>query len=491
MTRTTTRGIFRLVAALGLAAVVTIELPVGGPESSPQRTRYRQKSRQVAPGVTLTRIRDRQGPNRISVLRVDLSRTTIDVALAKNSLPGLESTSAMANRRGAIAAINGDYFFTHGHAWTGRPVNTYAEDAELMASPTIWGRNVAIAQDESETFMGHFPLDVSIVEYDTGRVHGIKNWNAGPSVSDDLAGFTPAGGSAMRTPRESCAVRLFPTSRTQWHARSSSIVQDMQVDLSACRTDRVARRRGTVVAAPITSGSGLLLTQSLVPGEVVRLSWSLGVSGVLDTLGGNPMLMENGRLAAGKCEGSSFCLRHPRTGVGVTGNGRLLLAVVDGRWKRSVGMTPAQFARLFRYLGARDAINLDGGGSTTMVVRGSVVNRPSDGHQRKVGNALLVLPSADVREPPMAAAPPPTPTPYLTTSPSPSPSESGLLEDPLGDLPPYGLDTRSSACLAAADPGSIGGYLDYFTNRRDVILDPALRRTLSAFRSPSGMRACL
>jgi exopolysaccharide biosynthesis protein len=78
----------------------------------------------------------------------------------------------------------------------------------------------------------------------------------------------------------------------------------------------------------------------------------------------------------------------------MTDEGRLLLVTVDGRhpgW--SVGMTLPEAARLMRSLGARDALNLDGGGSTTMTVRGQVVNRPSDGGgERPVSNALYVTP---------------------------------------------------------------------------------------------------
>jgi exopolysaccharide biosynthesis protein len=58
-----------------------------------------------------------------------------------------------------------------------------------------------------------------------------------------------------------------------------------------------------------------------------------------------------------------------------------------------------KFAAIFRNLGAVSALNLDGGGSSTMVVRGDVVNRPSSGNQRSVSTALLVLPGADPGEP--------------------------------------------------------------------------------------------
>jgi exopolysaccharide biosynthesis protein len=86
--------------------------------------------------------------------------------------------------------------------------------------------------------------------------------------------------------------------------------------------------------------------------------------------------------------------RQPRTLAGVTGDGRLLLATVDGRDpKRSVGVSFPEAAAVLRWLGARDGLSLDGGGSTAMVVQGDVVNSPSDGPERAVGDAVLVVPS--------------------------------------------------------------------------------------------------
>ncbi len=90
--------------------------------------------------------------------------------------------------------------------------------------------------------------------------------------------------------------------------------------------------------------------------------------------------------------------RHPRTLLASKPDGAVLLIAVDGRWPgHSAGMTLPQAAGLARRLGATDAVNLDGGGSTTFVVRGKVVNRPSDGRERGVVNALAVV--ADKAQP--------------------------------------------------------------------------------------------
>ena len=97
---------------------------------------------------------------------------------------------------------------------------------------------------------------------------------------------------------------------------------------------------------------------------------------------------------------------HPRTAIGIDRDtGQLLLLVVDGRQDFSRGLTMKELASLYERLGAEDALNLDGGGSSILVARqpdGSlaVLNSPSDGHPRPVANGLEV--TYDVPVPPAA-----------------------------------------------------------------------------------------
>ena len=121
-------------------------------------------------------------------------------------------------------------------------------------------------------------------------------------------------------------------------------------------------------------------------------------------VGAGPRILRAGEVAvAARREGfapsSSFfgsfvASRRPRTLAGVRADGSLLLVTVDGRapgW--SAGMTLREAARLMRSLGARSALNLDGDGSSTMAVRGQVVNRPSDpGGERRVSDGLFAMP---------------------------------------------------------------------------------------------------
>lgn len=135
-------------------------------------------------------------------------------------------------------------------------------------------------------------------------------------------------------------------------------------------------------------------------GDTVRIiaHW-LPLQERLRTLvGGTPRIVLDGRSVAGLEEhreetAPAFSTdRHPRTGIGFSADStRLVLVTVDGRQRRSVGMSLAEFARLMMMLGVDEGLNLDGGGSTTMVVGTTVVNRPSDlTGERAVANALLI-----------------------------------------------------------------------------------------------------
>lgn len=126
------------------------------------------------------------------------------------------------------------------------------------------------------------------------------------------------------------------------------------------------------------------------------------VAGGVQVIGGYPELLDHGSLAGdlGVADRPSFAAaRHPRTAIGFDrGRGLLWLAVVDGRQApHSAGMSLPELAGLMQALGADDALNLDGGGSTAMSLRGRIVNRPSDGTgERTVANSLWLIRSGSV-----------------------------------------------------------------------------------------------
>ena len=471
----------RLIRLVVVPLVAVALIPVvAGSDWTSGRSRYRTTTARVARGMTMLKMEDRRVPNRIRVLKVDPSqKPVIDVALANDTLPGHETTSSMARRHGAIAAINGDYTIRPNYNGAGRPVDTFIEDGSLKASPLIYGRNFSISRDEQMISFGHKKLTTWLTQKDSEETWTLEDANPVTPSNSGYSVYTPAGGRTFRAPPFACSARLLTNEPLRWTKARDGVTNDLVVDRVVCRSRRMGRKGGIVVTAPWGSTSGAILRASLVEGESVTYGWSIKRTGVLDTIGGNPDLLEDGQYAIGQCTSRYFCGRNPRTGIGVTAQGELLLVTVDGRQKKSVGMTPWEFADLFKRLGATDALNLDGGGSTTMYVRGEVVNRPSGGSERAVGSALLVLMHADGGEKEPAAAskplpiPPvePTPSPSpatpspvspspmvspttrpTTTSPSPSPSVPGVVFD-------RSLLARDPFCQALLDPGSTGGLL--------------------------------
>jgi hypothetical protein len=117
-----------------------------------------------------------------------------------------------------------------------------------------------------------------------------------------------------------------------------------------------------------------------------------------ELLGAGPMLVEQGKLRNTEVEecfqGIGRGSRHPRTAVGWTKDGSLLLLVVDGRSEHSRGATLEETAQILIEHGAEEALNFDGGGSSTLWVAGTVINRPSDPKgERPVASILALVPA--------------------------------------------------------------------------------------------------
>ena len=377
---------------VGALVAVASAAPVGpGAEAAP--TRYSKTSRSLRPGLTMIKVADSLGPNRIRVLKIDPSTSlTLDVELANDRLPGRETTSSMANRRGAIAAVNGNF----GTDW-GRPLGLFAEDGELQSSPIASGGVFALSKDERTAYVGYPDLRMVAQNLSSGARWDVSDWNDQYPTRGAIAGYTSSGGDQVRPPQDACSVRLVPATRLAWDTGKLGVSRTYSIEKARCARRRLSPMSGVVLASAQGTAGARTLSAARA-GQSVRLGWSLGWAGVVDAIGGSPVLMRDGAVMVSPC-GGYVCQRHPRTGVGVTPTGEILLVTVDGRQSNSVGLDIVQFARLFKWLGAESAMNLDGGGSTTMVVRGRVVNSPSDGRERPVVSSLLVLPGPDTEEP--------------------------------------------------------------------------------------------
>lgn len=114
-----------------------------------------------------------------------------------------------------------------------------------------------------------------------------------------------------------------------------------------------------------------------------------------DIVGGGPLLIRDGRIdVAWESEvffGTSIPEVHPRTAAGITAEGDLILLVVDGRQSASRGVDLYELAHILKNLGCVEALNLDGGGSSTLIVDGVLLNRPAGGMDlRPVMSAIAI-----------------------------------------------------------------------------------------------------
>ena len=383
----------RLLVSLAAAALLVLAIgpaqDAGADRAAPGARAPIVQTRKIAPGLTYIRIVRRQIPLRTFVLKVDLSKAiTLDTTIADDALPSRQQLSRIVRNHDALAGVNGDL-----DEGLGNTVHPFAQDGDLLHTAGPDAEMFAVSKDESSTFLGNPKLKVNVTDQSNGRVFTLDRWNRRAPEPGEIVGFSPLGGTLASPPQFSCSVRLLPQGPPQ-AADPDGVDRDYVVDLAMCSESPLDRNGGVVIStAPGTDEAEQLL--ALTPGTPMRLHWTLGWPDVFDAVGGDPILLLDGA----QTPVCVSCARQPRTAIGVTADGKILLVVIDGRQPRwSRGATLGELRNTLRDLGAVDALNLDGGGSSEMVVKGEVVNRPSDGRERRITNAVLILPGADPGE---------------------------------------------------------------------------------------------
>lgn len=347
------------------------------------------RSTVVREGVVHRFLYSPAGPWAIHVLDARADRCWSLAALkSSGGAVGRELTSTLI--QGAAAShdvaggVNADFFlFTP----PGVPVGLLVADGSLIAGPIA---QPAVAADSAgRVHIGRFDAR-GYVAFDGKRL-ALSGWNR--DVPDGLSLFDAAWGSATDTASGIVEIVVGGTPAYRVEAIDTATAG---VPIPAHgAVIRMGRR-----ADPALRGTLDRLTR----GTAVAMSVRLTPFHPRDAVGGRPILLQNGAVAArlDSVGRTGFAgSRHPRTAAGITRDGkRILLVTVDGRQAPySDGMTLPELADLMRALGASEAVNLDGGGSTTMVLADSatpagfrVANRPSDRQgERAVGDAVALV----------------------------------------------------------------------------------------------------
>ncbi|NLI76384.1 MAG: hypothetical protein GX442_08080 [Candidatus Riflebacteria bacterium] len=325
----------------------------------------------LAEGVTYFRDRvpTAAGPADVFLLRVEPFESSVSVVpvLANEGICQKEILSSIGRRYDAVAAINGCYFTQRGD-----PIGTLIINRRLISSP-LYNRSVFGISTTGTPLFGN-PDFSGALETGADRID-IDAVNQ-PRAGDSLVIFTPEFARSTMTAEPGKELVLVQGRVVGIHERDAIIPPD-----------------GVVVSA---GGRKAAALDGVRLGDAVTLDYRINPpwTTVQHAVCGGPRLLADGRIDINgkqeKFDSSITNGRHPRTAVAQTYNGDLLFLVVDGRSARSAGMTLMELASYLKRLGGRHGINLDGGGSSTMLVKGRVVNRPSDGRERPISNGIVI-----------------------------------------------------------------------------------------------------
>ncbi len=336
-----------------------------------QRLFEDQDSSPIGGGLKLTSIRRGigDGPVQMYVARVDpRDGWRIKVAPGGYSVLQRKRPSRIAQQNKALLAVNGGFF-----AYDGAAVGAVLSNGEWIRLP--WGGRTAVG----------FRKDGS-ARIDTLQAQARVVLGNGETIRvRELNGWPDKGRVTVLTSRFGKYYKLKPG----------------EMALEVSKNVIVSRPGGGGVNIPadgftvVASGGGRPPLERAMRGTSAQLKVDLtGWNGIVSALGGGPRLVDNGQVSVTDENFRSDVRvgRGPRTAFGIDKQGRYIICVVDGRQpSHSIGLTLTELAYTMQKLGAVDAMNLDGGGSTALAVRSRVVNRPSDGSERAVSNALLVM----------------------------------------------------------------------------------------------------
>ncbi|MEO8462912.1 MAG: phosphodiester glycosidase family protein, partial [Chloroflexota bacterium] len=393
----------RPFAALTLAwwlAVAFAGLPLANPSpaSAAIVTAYTSTSREpIAPGVQYDqgRIVTSAGIQAVNLVEVDSSSPGIsfEAALSNGRVTGLEKVSLQARNRSyeghrVVAAINGDVWAGYSNDMAHAPNGLHVEAGELVTT-ALGARPTFGVGADGRPMLGSPRVAVTL-----GTSLGT------PFVITRVNQLRRSSEVALYTPRFA--------SRTSSAATGIDIVISgfaLPLRVSGSWTGFVTTVRPAEGGWSIDPGTVILTVPAtspltaLAPGEPVTLTTAVteGWESVQQAVGGREWIVRDGAVSISPRPTSADQL-FARSAVGLTADGRLILATVDGGqtgWSR--GMRLPELAELMLSRGAVIALNLDGGGSTALAIRRAgeigpvLVNRPSDGVERGVTNSIQVI----------------------------------------------------------------------------------------------------
>ncbi len=340
----------------------------------------------VEPGIGYLHERISDAPWSIHVVKIDRHREHFQLVatLAQDHVYGLASVteqieSVASSTRRPLAAVNGDFFHIRSGPYQGDPIGLQIIGGELVSSPTgasFW------VDPNGQPHMS----EVRTAFRATGPDRLNISFGLNEKRADDAAVlYTPAIGPSTRT-SGGLELTLEWDGEAPWLPLRAG--ERFQARITAINAEGDTALKPDIMVLSIGPELADRLP-TLTRGTIVslHLEMSPDLTGVTTALGGGPILLREGRAF----DWAHRPERHPRTAIGWNREA-LFLVVVDGRQKGlSIGMNYTELSSLMLRLGCTEAMNLDGGGSSTLWLGGRVMNSPSDGQERQVANSLIVV----------------------------------------------------------------------------------------------------
>lgn len=391
-------GAIVALTPLALRAQTPLPTPAPSPSASPMGFFAPERTaQQLADGVEwiqeITPPNASGGPLVVNVVRVSPSAAKKDRLRAalgygrvweNNASQGRETVSGIAARNNALVAVNAGFFtFTSGH-----PIGLHLENGEPVTEPSL-GRTAILVDAGGKGSVAAFSGSGAVTAED-GATFVIHGFNRQPGKGNEMLLFTPRFFSATLPVPGRMEAQVSGMKSLRFNENLSGTVSS------------VGEGGGTLLPPQtvVLSGGGTagqFLRDHAGQGKKVTVRYNISPSlqNIRQAIAGGPCIVQDGRIALKHLEegfGKSFSTtRHPRTAAGVTKDGSLLLLTVDGRQPfLSRGASLTETAALLLKFGAVNGVNLDGGGSSAMAVRGMVVNSPSGSAERSVANGLVL-----------------------------------------------------------------------------------------------------
>lgn len=347
----------------------------------------------VGPGTTQTTIHF-TGPTTLHVYyaTVDLTNEIIDIrsACGSDQTPGCENISSVAKRKSTdnlhyFAAINADFFQTKGRV--GEPVSNSIVDGEIFRFVNNGRTHFTAAKGWVD--VANTTFSMQITDGTTSKkVSGINK----ALGTNDLAIYSRRYADKTTTGAGVCEVTIKPEGGVLKCGETKFTVTSSPVSTGAS-----AIPDGECVLAGSSSYADFV--SNLKPGDELTFTANL-VSGdknlndAFTQAGGLPVILNNGVICGSEVDTNLLQALHPRTAIGYNEDKtKLVMLVVDGRGQ-SAGVNSDDLAALMQRAGCNQAMNLDGGGSSSIYIdKIGTRNKPSDGKERAVGNGLYAVAS--------------------------------------------------------------------------------------------------